>query len=164
MPLGILPVMTQQEANNLLKVGLEPIEWMSPRMISEFWNISKAAINQAKYRGTFNKVEQVKVGNKTFYRKFEIIVAYAPEGIPEEKKFEILKGLKDQLQAEKESGIYDFSMSIASNVALPKSTKEHFAANQKKRDERPRVGEDVPESKPKAKNPETMIPLIGLTG
>ena len=104
---GILPVMNQKEANYLLREGYEPIEWVTPRMLSSFWNTTRAVISAAKHRGMYDTVKQLKIGNKTYMEKFGALTAYAPSEVPEDEKFEILKNIPIMMQAEKDSGIYD---------------------------------------------------------
>ena len=106
MPLGILCMMTQVEANKLVKKGYEPIDWVTPRMIADFWGVYVTVYRAAVSRGLFDNVQIIKLGNRVYLSKYDALTAWSPVSVSDEDKFEILRSIPDQLQAEKDSGVY----------------------------------------------------------
>ena len=101
-----IPIMSQSEANYLLRENYSPIDWITPRQVAIFWGVERSTIGQAKHRKAYDQVPCIKIGQKTYWSKYEALIAWAPSHISEEEKFELIATLPKLLQAEIDQGIY----------------------------------------------------------
>ena len=101
-----IPIMSQSEANYLLRENYSPIDWITPRQLAIFWGVERSTIGAAKHRQAYEQVPCIKIGQKTFWSKYEALISWAPSHISEEEKFELMSILPKLLQAEIDQGIY----------------------------------------------------------
>ena len=101
-----IPIMSQNEANYLLRNNYSPIDWITPRMLAIFWGIERSTIGAANHRKAYDQVACIKIGQKKYWSKYEALVAWAPSHISEEEKFELMATIPKLLQAEIDQGIY----------------------------------------------------------
>ena len=107
MPAGKIAMMTQKEANYLLRAGYQPIDWITPRQLAIFWDCSAVVIRAAASRRTYAHVEKVRISTRVYLNKLAALQAWCPQGLTDEEKFEIVRNIPVMIQAERDSGVYD---------------------------------------------------------
>ena len=107
MPTGKIAMMTQKEANYLLRAGYKPIEWITPRQLAIFWDCAPTVIRAAASRRSYAHVEKVRISTRVYLNKADALRAWCPQGLTDEEKFDVIRRIPELIQAEIDSGVYD---------------------------------------------------------